>query len=83
MTEASPSIDAPHRVRGFVDFWNYTLHIVDTFPGVKVSMAPRQKKRSPPSCPRCTSRDRVPRLWCRHAGDRGERRASMSAWRPT
>ena len=53
MTEASPSIDAPHRVRGFVDFWNYTLHIVDTFPGVKVSMAPRQKKRSPPSCPRC------------------------------
>ena len=27
--------------------------VVATFPGVKVSMAPRQRKRSPPSCPRC------------------------------
>ncbi|MDE2782395.1 MAG: NYN domain-containing protein [Gemmatimonadota bacterium] len=113
MTDTTPSIDARHRVRVFVDFWNYTLHmksvdqpfrtdwsklgpvlsraatqvvdptatgeyqglnfygsynpagetdrklhrwatgVVDTFPGVKVSMAPRQKKRSPPSCPRC------------------------------
>ena len=27
--------------------------VVDTFPGVQVSMVPRQKKRSPPSCPAC------------------------------
>ena len=113
MTETNPSIDPRHRVRVFMDFWNYTLHmksvdepfrtdwsklgpvlsraatevvdptatgeyqglnfygsynpagatdrklhrwatgVVDTFPGVKVSMAPRQRKRSPPSCPRC------------------------------
>ena len=102
-----------HRVRVFVDFWNYTLFmrsvderfrtdwsklgpalshaavakvdttatgeyqglnfygsydpasvgdrklhrwattVVDTFPGVTVSIAPRQKKRSPPVCPKC------------------------------
>ena len=101
-----------HRVRVFVDFWNYTLTmrndvdptfatdwaklgpelaraavaavdatatgeyqglnfygsydrtkekklhgwattVVDTFPGVTVSMVPRQKKRSPPKCPTC------------------------------
>ena len=27
VTEANPSIDARHRVRVFVDFWNYTLHM--------------------------------------------------------
>ena len=102
-----------HRVRVFVDFWNYTLsmrgadeafrtdwsklgpmltragvavvdatatgeyqglnfygshdpaseadrklhrwatRVVDTFPGVSVSIVPRQKKRSPPVCPAC------------------------------
>ena len=102
-----------HRVRVFVDFWNYTLAmrdmdealrtdwsqlgpvlaraaaavvdaaangeyqglnfygshdparaadrklhrwattVVDTFPGVSVSIVPRQKKRSPPVCPAC------------------------------
>ncbi len=26
---------------------------VDTFPGVSVSIVPRQKKRSPPTCPAC------------------------------
>ena len=30
--------------------------VVDTFPGVSVSMVPRQKKRSPPSCPACHER---------------------------
>ena len=110
--------DAPvhpprHRVRVFVDFWNYTLSmkaadaafhtdwaklgpalaraaaavvdaaalgeyqglnfygshdpasdaerklhrwattVVDTFPGVSVSIVPRQRKRSPPLCPAC------------------------------
>ena len=113
MADANEFADARHRVRVFVDFWNYTLHmkdvdepfrtdwsklgpvlsraaaevvdptargeyqglnfygsynpasasdrklhhwatrVVDTFPGVKVSIAPRQRKRSPPSCPRC------------------------------
>ena len=112
--------DAPvqtprHRVRVFVDFWNYTLSmrdadaafrtdwatlgpvlaraaaavvdtataaeyqglnfygsydpdsdgdrrlhrwattVVDTFPGVSVSIVPRQRKRSPPACPACRS----------------------------
>jgi len=102
-----------HRVRVFVDFWNYTLSmrdadaafrtdwsklgqvlsraaasivdpaatgeyqglnfygsydpaseadrklhrwattVVDTFPGVSVSIVPRQRKRSPPACPAC------------------------------
>ena len=106
--------DPRHRVRVFVDFWNYTLslrdadaafrtdwsqlgpvlsraavavvdaaaaageyqglnfygsydpvseadrrlhrwatRVVDTFPGVSVSIVPRQKKRSPPACPAC------------------------------
>ena len=27
--------------------------VVNTFPGVSVSMVPRQKRRSPPSCPTC------------------------------
>lgn len=27
--------------------------VVDTFPGVNVSIVPRQKKRSPPKCPTC------------------------------
>ena len=27
--------------------------VVDTFPGVSVSMVPRQKKRRPPKCPAC------------------------------
>ena len=27
--------------------------VVDTFPGVSVSIVPRQKKRSPPRCPAC------------------------------
>ena len=27
--------------------------VVDTFPGVSVSIVPRQKKRSLPSCPAC------------------------------
>ena len=116
MPEADSSADARHRVRVFVDFWNYTLHmrnvdepfrtdwarlgpvlsraavqvidstavseyqglnfygsydptsesdrklhqwatgVVDTFPGVKVSIVPRQKKRSPPACPKCHRR---------------------------
>lgn len=30
--------------------------VVDTFPGVRVSIAPRQRKRSPPACPRCYER---------------------------
>ena len=29
--------------------------VVDTFPGVSVSIVPRQKKRSPPVCPTCHS----------------------------
>ena len=113
MYEADSSPDARHRVRVFVDFWNYTLHMrdvdapfrtdwarlgpklaraaaqvvepnaageyqglnfygsydpasgsdrklhqwatgaVDKFPGVKVSIVPRQRKRSPPRCPNC------------------------------
>ena len=108
-----PTHGPRHRVRVFVDFWNYTLAmrdidglfrtdwaklgpvlsnaaaavvgaaqtheyqglnfygsynpasetdrklhrwatgVVDTFPGVRVSIAPRQRKRSPPACPRC------------------------------
>ncbi len=112
-----PDDDAPttprHRVRVFVDFWNYTLSmrqadrefltdwsalgpvlaraagqciaaqsptqyqglnfygsydpnsardrslrrwattVVDRFPGVSVSIVPRQRKRSPPQCPAC------------------------------
>lgn len=31
--------------------WSTT--IVDTFPGVSVSIVPRQRKRSPPVCPAC------------------------------
>ena len=113
MADANQLADARHRVRVFIDFWNYTLHmksvddpfrtdwsklgrvlshataevvdptatgeyqglnfygsynpasetdrklhrwatgVVDTFPGVRVSIAPRQRKRSPPACPRC------------------------------
>ena len=35
--------------------------VVDTFPGVSVSMVPRQKKRRPPKCPACqTEVDRCP-----------------------
>ena len=116
MADSNQSADARHRVRVFVDFWNFTLHmrgvddafradwsklgpvlsraaaevvdpmatgeyqglnfygsynpaserdrrlhrwatgVVDTFPGVKVSIAPRQKKRSPPTCPSCHHR---------------------------
>ena len=109
MPDADPQ--QRHRVRVFVDFWNYTLSmrvaddrfrtdwsklgpglaraavaevdtnatgeyqglnfygsydrakektlhrwattVVDTFPGVTVSIVPRQKKRSPPKCPTC------------------------------
>ena len=111
---ADAPVRAPrHRVRVFVDFWNYTLSmrdadaafrtdwarlgpvlaraaaavvdaaaageyqglnfygshdpardadrrlhrwattVVDTFPGVSVSIVPRQRKRSPPVCPAC------------------------------
>ena len=111
---ADTPVQAPrHRVRVFVDFWNYTLSMrdadeefrtdweklgpvlvhaatevvdaaaaceyqglnfygsydpasdadrrlrqwattkVDTFPGVSVSIVPRQRKRSPPVCPTC------------------------------
>ena len=116
MADVNQLADARQRVRVFVDFWNYTLHmkdvdapfrtdwsklgpvlshaaakvvdpaamseyqglnfygswdpatetgrrhhrwatrVVDTFPGVKVSIAPRQKKRSPPACPGCHQR---------------------------
>ena len=113
---ADAPVQAPrHRVRVFVDFWNYTLSmrdadaefrtdwaklgpvlaraaaavvdtatageyqglnfygsydpdsdrdrrlhrwattVVDTFPGVSVSIVPRQRKRSPPACPACHS----------------------------
>lgn len=40
-----------HRVRVFVHRW--ATEVVDKFPGVSVSMVPRQKKRSPPRCPTC------------------------------
>ena len=109
-----PADPQRHRVRVFIDFWNYTLTmrdhvdptfetdwaklgpelaraavakvdaaatgeyqgmnfygsydritetklhrcattVVDTFPGVTVSMVARQKKRSPPKCPTCRS----------------------------
>ena len=113
MSGDDPIYGQRHRVRVFVDFWNYTLSIrdvdeafrtdwsrlgpglsraaaqvvdaaatgeyqrlnfygsydpaspsdrklhrwattvVDTFPGVTVSIVPRQKKRSPPACPAC------------------------------
>ena len=112
MTDDIPTHRHRHRVRVFVDFWNYSLSmrdvaeefrtdwsklgpvlsraaadvtaaptgeyqglnfygshdptsesdkklhrwattVVDTFPGVGVSMVPRQKKRSPPKCPGC------------------------------
>ena len=113
MPDSVPIQGARHRVRVFVDFWNYTLSmrdadeafrtdwsrlgpvlaraaatvvdpaatgeyqglnfygshdpardadqklhrwattVVDTFPGVNVSIVPRQKKRSPPVCPAC------------------------------
>ena len=113
MPGADPIQGSRHRVRVFVDFWNYTLSmrdadkdlrtdwsrlgpvlsraaagvidaaaggeyqglnfygsynpasdkdrnlyqwattVVDTFPGVSVSMVPRQRKRSPPTCPAC------------------------------
>ena len=113
MPGADPIHGPRHRVRVFVDFWNYTLSmrdadeafrtdwarlgpvlshaaaavvdaaatgeyqglnfygsydptsdadrklhrwattVVDTFPGVSVSVVPRQRKRSPPSCPAC------------------------------
>lgn len=116
MADVNQLADARQRVRVFVDFWNYTLHmkdvddlfrtdwsklgpvlsraaaevvdpaarseyqglnfygswdpdtetgrrhhrwatrVVDTFPGVKVSIAPRQRKRSPPACPDCHQR---------------------------
>ena len=32
---------------------NWATTVVDTFPGVSVSIVPRQKKRSPPRCPIC------------------------------
>lgn len=115
MIDANVAADSRHRVRVFVDFWNFSLHMeqyvggrwradwyklghalsraavevvdpaalceyqglnfygsynpaseqdrqgvhrwatqtVDKIPGVKVFMAPRQKKRSPPKCPSC------------------------------
>ena len=113
MSADDPSRAGRHRVRVFVDFWNYTLSmrdedqafrtdwsqlgpalaraatavadpaaageyqglnfygshdpakeadrklhrwattVVDTFPGVTVSIVPRQKRRSPPVCPVC------------------------------
>ena len=31
----------------------WATEVVDKFPGVSVSMVPRQKKRSPPQCPAC------------------------------
>ncbi len=31
----------------------WATRVVDTFPGVSVSIVPRQKKRSPPVCPAC------------------------------
>ncbi len=33
----------------------WATRVVDTFPGVNVSIVPRQKKRSPPACPTCHS----------------------------
>ena len=113
MSDDVPTLGQRHRVRVFVDFWNYSLSmrdvdenfrtdwsklgpvlsnaavavinnaavgeyqglnfygsydpasegdrklhrwataVVDTFPGVSVSIVPRQKKRSPPKCPFC------------------------------
>ena len=113
MPDAAPTLGHRHRVRVFVDFWNYSLSmrgvdkdfrtdwaklgpvlsraaakvvsptatgeyqglnfygsydpasdgdrklhrwattVVDTLPGVNVSIVPRQKKRSPPRCPAC------------------------------
>ncbi len=113
MPDDDPTLGRRHRVRVFVDFWNYSLSVrnveenfrtdwsklgpvlsreavgviddaavseyqglnfygshdpasesdkklyrwattvVDTFPGVSVSIVPRQKKRSPPRCPAC------------------------------
>lgn len=38
--------------------------VVDTFPGVSVSIVPRQRKRSPPQCPKC----RVPVEECPSCG---------------
>lgn len=32
---------------------NWATTVVDTFPGVSVSIVPRQRKRSPPRCPVC------------------------------
>ena len=32
---------------------NWATAVVDTFPGVSVSIVPRQRKRSPPRCPAC------------------------------
>ena len=118
MPDDAPPLSYRHRVRVFVDFWNYSLSmrdvdkyfrtdwaklgsvlssaaakvvnpteageyqglnfygsydpasdgdrklhrwattVVDTFPGVNVSIVPRQKKRSPPRCPACY--DEVP-----------------------
>ena len=115
MADDEPAPGPRHRVRVFVDFWNYTLsmrdadesfstdwsrlgpvlsraavavvdaasageyqglnvygsydpaseadrrlhrwatRVVDTFPGVSVSIVPRQRKRSPPVCPSCHS----------------------------
>ena len=31
----------------------WATEVVNTFPGVSVSMVPRRKKRSPPQCPAC------------------------------
>ena len=42
-----PDRDADRRLR------NWATRKVDTFPGVNVSIVPRQRKRSPPVCPAC------------------------------
>ncbi len=42
-----PTSDADRKLHR----WATTM--VDTFPGVSVSVVPRQRKRSPPSCPAC------------------------------
>ena len=44
-----PASEADRRLR------RWATTVVDTFPGVSVSIVPRQRKRSPPVCPTCHS----------------------------
>ena len=43
----NPTSDADRRLH------RWATTVVDTFPGVSVSIVPRQRKRSPPACPAC------------------------------